>query len=69
MAGQLEQNRGREMDRDGKRRGEDLPTQRDGGRWRGGGVGRACLRVVVGGESCKYTREPMLSTELEVILH
>lgn len=33
--------RGREMDGEGKRRGEDPPTLRDGGRWRGGEVGRA----------------------------
>lgn len=70
-----------------RERGEERTHLRRGmgGRWRGGGVGRAkeikneeevggegvflpCFRVVVGGESCRYTSEPVVSTELQVIL-
>lgn len=59
----------RRMERE---RGEDPPTQRERGQVerRGSGKGKGdlkneggggflpCLRVVVGGKSCKYTREP-----------
>lgn len=62
------QRKGGQVKRRGGRKGKGEEKKKISKKVGGVGVFLSCLRVFVGGEGCKYTREPIVLAGLQVIL-